>query len=108
MHDIANGRTVPALTCGMAAVKSANNIDTRPPMMSIKGRSRGLVGHVQLADFGPFRQRVAANAAGGAATGERRVAGIGPPIVDQLLKRMNGFSVKLPTRVTGTKSLIGS
>src|SRR6266478_6440898 len=35
MRDIANGRTVPALTCGTEVVKSANIIDTRPAMRSI-------------------------------------------------------------------------
>ena len=34
MRDTAIGRTVPALTCGIAVVKSANIIDTRPAMMS--------------------------------------------------------------------------
>ena len=33
-RETASGRTVPAATCGMAVVKSANIIDTRPPMMS--------------------------------------------------------------------------
>jgi hypothetical protein len=35
MRDIAKGRTVPALTCGIEVVKSANIIDTRPAMMSM-------------------------------------------------------------------------
>src|SRR5262249_40543123 len=37
MRDIANGRTVPALTCGTEVVKSANIIDTRPAIAVREG-----------------------------------------------------------------------
>ena len=34
MRDTASARSVPAETCGMAVVRSANIIETRPAMMS--------------------------------------------------------------------------
>src|SRR5215470_14141688 len=82
MRDIANGRTVPASTCGIAEVKSANIIDTRPAMMSSSAGPVVFVRHVQHADFAPLRERVAANDTGSITAGERQLARMNLSVID--------------------------
>src|SRR6516162_5820036 len=86
MRDIANGRTVPASTCGIAVVKSANIIDTRPPTMPAV---------LPLANDSSPGWTLAYS-----------TSSLTEPMGSFALT--TSISVKLPTRVIGTKSLIGS
>jgi hypothetical protein len=70
---------------------------------------------VEYVDAGPVLERLAGDDAGCVGAGKREFAGIGLGIGDQLLTFCAGMlgcitsiNVKLPIRVTGVKSLIGS
>src|SRR3974390_1568327 len=75
IRDTAMGRTVPALTCGMALVKSASIIDTRPPIIS--------------SSAGIMLDGLECDDPGGVAAGIGQLAGIGLGVVDHLLDRMD-------------------
>src|SRR6516162_9172515 len=115
MRDIANGRTVPASTCGIAVVKSANIIDTRPAIMSssagpvvLYGTCNMLISPHFASVWPPTMPAVLplANDSSPGWTLAYSTSSLTEPMGSFALT--TSISVKLPTRVIGTKSLIGS